>query len=101
MFISKKSADFDAKHTEFKAAATDFKGKVLFIFINVDDDDNARILEFFGLKVEQCPTVRYITLGEDMTKFKPESEEIVTANIKAFVQGVLDGSIKVRKFLEI
>ena len=39
--------------------------------------------------------MRYITLGEDMTKFKPETDDLGTESIKTFVQGVLDGKVKV------
>jgi len=94
LFISKKSEAFQKHYDNFKGAAGDHKGKVLFIYINIDDEDNARILEFFGLKAEQCPAVRYINLGEDMTKYKPEKDDLDSAYIKEFVQGVLDGKQK-------
>ena len=68
----------------------------MFIYININDEDNARILEFFGLKKEECPAVRLIQLEEDMTKFRPDSNDLSSETIKAFVSGVLDGSIKVR-----
>ena len=67
----------------------------MFIYINIDDDDNQRILEFFGLKSEECPAVRYITLGEDMTKYKPTKDALDTKSIESFVQDVLDGKVKV------
>lgn len=69
--------------------------QVLFIFINVADEENVRILEFFGLKKEECPAVRLIQLEEDMTKFKPESNELTEEALKSFVSGVLDGKIRV------
>ena len=69
--------------------------QVLFIYINIDDDDNLRILEFFGLKPEDCPTVRYISLGEDMTKYKPQSDSLDTDTVTKFVQDIQDGKIKV------
>lgn len=94
LFISKKSDDFQKIFDDFKGAAGDHKGKVLYIYINIDDDDNARILEFFGLKAEQCPAIRYINLGEDMTKYKPEKDDLTTTYIQSFVQGVLDGKLK-------
>jgi protein disulfide-isomerase A1 len=77
LFISAKSDEYKEKLDGFKAAATDFKGKVLFIYINIDDDDNQRILEFFGLKSEECPDVRYINLAEDMTKFKQPAKDLM------------------------
>jgi len=80
--------------TDYKEAAGSFKGKALFIYINIKDEDNARILEFFGLKPEECPAVRLIQLEEDMTKFKPDFEGISVENLKKFVGDVLDGKLK-------
>jgi len=94
LFISKASEAYQATFEQYKAAATDFKGKVLFIYIDIDDDDNQRILEFFGLKIDECPTVRYITLGEDMVKYKPPTADLTTEALQAFAQSVLDGKIK-------
>lgn len=94
LFISKTSDDFQKILDDFKAAAGDFKGKVLHIYIDIDSDDNQRILEFFGLKTEDCPSIRFINLGEDMSKFKPDFTDLTTDNIKAFTQGVVDGKIK-------
>lgn len=70
-----------------------FKGQVLFVFIDCDKADNGRILEFFGLKEDQCPTARMIEMGQNMKKFKPESDSLATDDVNAFVQGVLDGKI--------
>ncbi|CAD5126109.1 DgyrCDS14281 [Dimorphilus gyrociliatus] len=94
LFVSKKSDKFNELTANFKESAQKFKGKVLFIYINIDEEDNQRILEFFALKMEECPAVRYIALGDDMTKFKFEAEEITTDNVNNFVQEVLDGKIK-------
>nr|UTK45861.1 protein disulfide isomerase [Crepidula fornicata] len=78
---------------KFKAAAGDFKGKVLFIYLDTDDAENGRITEFFGLKDEEIPAVRLIQLAEDMTKYKPESADLDTETIKKFVQDFLDGKL--------
>merc|ERR1712038_2068338 len=88
---------FDEGKNVLPAADVDaeFKGKVLFIYIDIDDDDNQRILEFFGLKLDECPTFRYISLGEDMTKYRPENaKDLSTDAVKSFVQDVIDGKIK-------
>jgi len=94
LFISKKADNFDAILADYKVAATDYKGRVLFIYIDVEDDDNQRILEFFGLTTEETPTVRYISLGEDMTKYKPPTAALTPDALKSFVQDTLDGKIK-------
>lgn len=92
LFISKKADDFKEKLDTFKEVAPDFKGKVLFIYINLDEEDNLRILEFFGLKVADCPTYRYIHLGEDMQKFMPDTSDVVADTIRSFVQSIVDGT---------
>jgi len=91
LFVSKKSDDFQAKYDVFKEVAPDFKGKILFIYINIDEEDNLRILEFFAMKPEDCPSYRYIQLGEDMAKYKPDTNEVTVETVRQFVQSIMDG----------
>lgn len=93
-FLSKKAPDFKERTESYSAAASEYKGKVLFIYINTDEDDNKRILEFFGLKEEDVPAIRFINLGEDMTKYRMDSEDLGTESVKSFVADVLGGKIK-------
>ncbi|KAK2492805.1 hypothetical protein MC885_009336 [Smutsia gigantea] len=94
LFLPKSVSDYDSKLSSFKKAAGSFKGKILFIFIDSDHTDNQRILEFFGLRKEECPAVRLITLEEEMTKYKPESDELTADGIAEFCRQFLEGKIK-------
>uniref|UniRef100_A0A8C6C6W9 protein disulfide-isomerase n=1 Tax=Monodon monoceros TaxID=40151 RepID=A0A8C6C6W9_MONMO len=94
LFLPKSVSDYEGKLSNFKKAAESFKGKILFIFIDSDHADNQRILEFFGLKKEECPAVRLITLEEEMTKYKPESDELTAEKITEFCHRFLEGKIK-------
>lgn len=91
LFIRKKADDFQSNFDTFKQIAQNYKGKVLFIFINVDEEDNVRVLEFFGLAPKDCPTYRYIHLGEDMLKFKPDTDDITGDALTTFIGSILDG----------
>jgi protein disulfide-isomerase A1 len=94
LFASKKSDSFESILSEFKEAAKKFKGQVIFVLIDTDVDENERVMEFFGLKKEDAPTTRLISLGQEMTKYKPESSEIKTAVIEKFVQDFFDKNLK-------
>lgn len=96
LFASKKAEEFKGILDGFSAAAKDFKGTVLFVLVDADVEDNSRISEFFGIDAKEIPTVRLINLADDdMTKYKPETTELATDNIKAFVTSVLEGKLKV------
>lgn len=94
LFVSKKSSDFESQLGQFKEAAKNFRGKVIFVLIDADVDENERILEFFGLKKSDVPSIRLISLGQDMVKFKPDFSEIKTEPIVKFVESYFEGKLK-------
>jgi protein disulfide-isomerase A1 len=94
LFTNKTGGDFETLLETYKQAAPAFHGKVLFLFLDINDDDNLRVLEFFGLKTTDCPTLRYVILEDDLVKYRPLTNELTTGAIKQFVQDVLDGKIK-------
>lgn len=94
LFASKKSSGFESLLTEFKTAAKAFKGKSIFVLIDTEVDENERILEFFGMKKEDSPQIRLISLGADMIKYKPESNDLTAKVIQSFVQDFFDNKLK-------
>jgi len=94
LFVSKASDDFE-KHTQsFKTAAAEFKGQMLFIYIDSAQEENKRVMEFFGLSDKDVPTYRIIKMSENMAKFKPEDDDLSADGVTKFAQGVLGGVIK-------
>lgn len=94
LFIKGEDEKFNVIKGEFAKAAPNYKGKCLFVYINAEKDENNRIVEYFGLKDEDLPTIRVITLDGEMKKYKPPTDEISEAAIKAFLDGFFDGSLK-------
>lgn len=95
LFISKASSDYESIIEVYRTVAKEFKNKVLFVIINTDDEDHERIIDFFGIKKEEAPCLRLIKLEEEMTKYKPLTTGVTADDIKNFVNGVLEGKIKV------
>lgn len=94
LFISKTDPKTNDVLEEFKTSAKEFKAKVLFVVIDSDQDENERIIEYFGLSKDELPGLRFIKLQEEMTKYKYPHSELVADKITEFVAGVLEGKIK-------
>merc|ERR1719357_2317531 len=94
LFVSYKSDGFAATKETAAKIAKEYKGQLLFVTVDTDEEDHKRILEFFGMKEDELPGMRLIKLEEDMAKYKPATNDLDEASIRAFVQGFLDGSLK-------
>merc|ERR1711988_628135 len=92
MFSSAKAEDHADKLEKLRSLAKKYKGKMLFVTINTDEEDHKRILEFFGITESELPTYRAIKLGEDMAKYKPEDDKF--ENAEQFVTDFMDGKLK-------
>jgi len=94
LFMSGVAEDHAAKVEIARGIAKDYKGQMLFVTINTDEEDHKRIMEFFGMEESELPSMRIIKLEEDMSKFKPASTELSDSNIRAFVKSYLAGELK-------
>ncbi|RXG70574.1 Protein disulfide-isomerase [Armadillidium vulgare] len=94
IFLSKEAGHYDKYLETAKTVGKKYKGKLLFVTINTDEEDHARIMEFFGMQKEEVPALRIIKLEEDMAKYKPESYDITEDNLSSFVSKFLDGKLK-------
>ena len=52
------------------------KGKLLFVLVDCDVEDNKRVMEFFGITEENCPDMRVINMEKNMAKFAPEKADL-------------------------
>jgi len=94
LFVAKSHSDYSKMHAQFTNVAKKYKGKMIFIHIDTDLEDKSRILEFFGLKTEQLPTVRIVNLEQDLVKFKPEWTDFSETVMEEFVKAYLDKKLK-------
>lgn len=93
-FISKEAGHVEKYIDAARELAKKFREKILFVTIDADQEDHQRILEFFGMKKDEVPSMRIIHLEEDMAKFKPETNDLAADKIEEFVQKFLDGKLK-------
>merc|ERR1711953_1325627 len=72
LFMSGAAEDHAAKVEIARGIAKDYKGQMLFVTINTDEEDHKRIMEFFGMEESELPSMRIIKLEEDMSEEIPE-----------------------------
>ncbi|XP_030375237.1 protein disulfide-isomerase [Scaptodrosophila lebanonensis] len=93
-FVSKEAGHIEKHVDPLKNIAKKYREDILFVTISSDEEDHARIFEFFGMSKEEVPTIRLIKLEEDMAKYKPEVNDLSSETIEAFLQKFLDGKLK-------
>jgi protein disulfide-isomerase A1 len=94
IFISKEAENFEKVNESVRNLAKEYKNKLLFVFVNIDIDENSRITEFFGLKKEDFPAVRLISLADQLVKYKPDQAELNPEKLRVFVDDYLAGKLK-------
>lgn len=81
--------------TEFKEAAKDFRGKVMFVVLDVDISENNFILDFFELKPSDQPALRLVSLKGNATQYRPTTLKIDRKSIIKFVNEIVNNDPKI------
>ncbi|PKK24534.1 protein disulfide isomerase family A, member 2 [Columba livia] len=92
LFLNKSSPVQLALQDGFRAAAGAFRGKVLFVVVDVTGH-GAHVLPFFAMTPADAPTLRLVKM-ENNRKYRMDQDTFSEAAIRTFVQAVLDGKVK-------
>lgn len=68
--------------------------QILFVFVDVDEPRNGRIMEYFRVRDFEAPLIRMINLTDHVTYQLP-SDTLDLQTIKTFCQSYLEGKAKV------
>jgi len=89
------------KHAEIlsrlEASAGTRRGKLTFVSMDVTSEDNKGVLDYFGVKAEDAPTIYLVVLKEQMLKyaFTGAKGDITQADLDAFLAAHDQGTLKV------
>jgi len=93
MFLSKEDSKFEYVLHDARKVAADYKGDVMFVLVTTDETEHKRVIDFFGIKEEELPTMRITASEEDMVKFKPEDASLTEANMRAVLKQFKAGEL--------
>ncbi|XP_062915637.1 protein disulfide-isomerase-like [Mobula hypostoma] len=93
LFADKTSKDFNEIHEGFKDAAVHFKGQIIFILVDTDENRNGRIREFFQIRDLDIPAVRMINITETV-RYRMQADKVTTEEVEKFCQAYIDGKEK-------
>ena len=79
--------------SEFRKASKQFKERVMFVLLDVDNERNKKSLRTFKVDKNQTPTYRLVK-SPHMLRYKPELNKLKAEYIIEFVQNCLDKKIK-------
>ena len=78
-----------------KEVAKEFRSDIVrFVYVNVDDEKNRRILKFLEVREEDLPTFCLTTFKGHLLKYKPDNSEFSHHNIQSFINNCKSGDVK-------
>lgn len=92
---SKNDDDFDEFIGGIKNSAEQFRGKMMFVIFDVDNDDEMNFLSnSLGIEKEHLPSIIFDGIfGEERLLHKPDNPSVTVENIKKFIEQFYDDGI--------
>ena len=98
LFVSASSEDYDSQKDMAGKIANEFKGKVMVILLNTDDQTLEKFLNLLGIQKNELPGMRLMFGVKDT--YGPEVDGIDEGNVRKFLQDYLDGKLTPRRWLK-
>ncbi|KAL8175458.1 UNVERIFIED_CONTAM: hypothetical protein K2H54_025669 [Gekko kuhli] len=93
LFIPKSSSAFSKAYEDFKSVAQEFRGKIMFVWVDTDESRNGRVIEYFQVIEIEVPAVQILNLTSD-ARYKMPAEKVAVKNLRSFCQSYLGGTAK-------
>ncbi|CAL2037080.1 unnamed protein product [Caenorhabditis brenneri] len=97
LIIKKSDPSFDETIAKFTEVAKLFRAKVIFVLLNIDVEENGRILEFLGVDAKNTPANRIVSLDDQVEKFKPQDDEDYETFTNSYLQGKATQDLKAQE----
>ncbi|XP_030067941.1 protein disulfide-isomerase A2 [Microcaecilia unicolor] len=92
LFINKTMEAHLLLLQNFRGAAPSFKGKIIFVFIDINGE-SANVMDYFNLTSKDVPAIRFINV-ETSQRFLFSADEITSKTVMTFCNDVLNKKIK-------
>jgi len=96
LLSSKADEEHLSRMEDVRTIAKEHRDKMIFVHLDIADEENANVLEFFGIIAEQCPTFVIFEM-ESSSKFLPSGDaakDISVSNMGGFVNDYFDGKLQ-------
>ncbi|KAM9598712.1 LOW QUALITY PROTEIN: protein disulfide-isomerase-like protein of the testis [Morphnus guianensis] len=92
LFTPANSETFSVIYENYKSAAAEFRGKIMFVLVDTNETRN-RGFEYFRIREVDVPAMRILNLTSD-AKYNMPADEVTVENLKEFCQSYLNGKAK-------
>ena len=106
IFHNKSSESYQEEIEMLGRVSKGFREKVLFVSVDVEEEDHRRMLEFLGVRHrinnDTFPAMRIITMKDSSgpVRYKPEDTTVSEQNVVSFVKAYIEGKVPRDYFVE-